>query len=390
MFAPGDGAAPPELAGRGTEQAVLLRCLADLADGCAPPHNIVLIGPRGNGKTVLLNWLKAACDESEYTVDVLTLTPHSVADLTALHDALIPRRGIVKLLPRKVGIASVGSAEWAQSGNGRKELAPALAARCQRRPLAVLLDEAHTLTPEVGSALLNASQQMRMRAPFLLVLAGTPGLRGRLNSMDASFWGRLGEGLLGIGRLSHAAARAALVKPLTARAVRLDDGALDIVVEYSQRYPYFIQLWGDALWKEHLATGTDRLTTATVATVQPTVAAQVADYYQGRFEELEASGLVPAAVAIARLFQDGMDATASNQDIDLALISAGLDDPADRFAAREGLNRLSYVWCPPGQQPPVVWSAGIPSLTSYVLAQAPESAMQPSRVAPRSEDLSRR
>ena len=63
---------------------------------------------------------------------------------------------------------------------------------------------------------------------------------------------------------------------------------------------------------------------------------------------------------------------------------------ADRFAAREGLNRLSYVWCPPGQQPPVVWSAGIPSLTSYVLAQAPESATQPSRVAPRSEDLSRR
>ena len=163
MFAPGDGAAPPELAGRSTEQAVLLRCLADLADGCAPPHNIVLIGPRGNGKTVLLSWLKAACDESEYTVDVLTLTPHS-----------------------------------------------------------------------------------------------------------------------------------------------------------------------------------------------------------------------------------GMDATASNQDIDLALISAGLDDPADRFAAREGLNRLSYVWCPPGQQPPVVWSAGIPSLTSYVLAQAPESATQPSRVAPRSEDLSRR
>ena len=376
MFAPGDGAPPPELAGRGTEQAVLLRCLADLMDGCAPPHNVVLIGPRGNGKTVLLSWLKAACAESARAIDVLSLTPHSVADLAALHDALVPRRGIVKLLPRKVGIASVGSAEWAQSGSGRRELADALAARCQRRPLAVLLDEAHTLTPEVGSALLNASQQMRVQAPFLLVLAGTPGLRGQLNSMDASFWGRLGEGLLGIGRLSPSAAREALVKPLTARAVHIDDGALDVVVEDSQRYPYFIQLWGDALWKEHLATGTARLTDATVATVRPAVTAQVADYYQGRFEELEAGGLVPAAVAIARLFQGGMDASASNQDIDLALTSAGLDDAADRFAARDGLNRLSYVWCPPGQLPPVVWSAGVPSLMGYVLEHAPESAAQ--------------
>ena len=375
VFTPGDGAAPPELAGRGTEQAVLSRCLADLTSGNAPPHNVVLIGPRGNGKTVLLHWLENACAQSEPLIDVLTLTPHAVADLATLRDALIPRRGIVKLLPRKVGIASVGSAEWEQAGSGRRELVRELAARCRRRPLAVLLDEAHTLDPEVGSVLLNASQQMRTKAPFLLVLAGTPGLRTQLNTMDASFWGRLGEGLLGIGRLSHAAAREALVKPLTAHGVRIDVDALDVVVEHSQRYPYFIQLWGDALWKEHLATGTARLTAATVAAVRPVVTAQVADYYQGRYEELEAGGLVPAAVATARLFQDELDATASNQEIDSALASAGFDDAADRFAARDGLNRLSYVWCPPGQQPPVTWRAGIPSLTTYVLEHAPASAV---------------
>ncbi len=366
VFAPGDGAAPPELAGRGAEQAVLSRCLADLTSGNAPPHNVVLIGPSGNGKTVLLHWLKSACAKGERLIDVLTLTPHAIADLATLRDALVPRRGIVKLSRRKVGVAS---------GSGRRELVRELAARCRRRPLAVLLDEAHTLDPEVGSVLLNASQQMRTKAPFLLVLAGTPGLRTQLNTMDASFWGRLGEGLLGIGRLSHAAAREALVKPLMAHGVRIDVDALDVVVEHSQRYPYFVQLWGDALWKEHLATGSARLTAATVAAVRPVVTAQVADYYQGRYEELEAGGLVPAAVATARLFQDEVDATASNQEIDSALASAGFDDAADRFAARDGLSRLSYVWCPPGQQPPVIWRAGIPSLTTYVLEHAPASAV---------------
>ena len=40
---------------------------------------------------------------------------------------------------------------------------------------------------EVGRTLLNASQQVRVDAPFLLVLAGTPGLAAHLGTMDVSF-----------------------------------------------------------------------------------------------------------------------------------------------------------------------------------------------------------
>ena len=375
LFAPGDGAAPPELAGRSAQQAVLSRCLADLVGGSAPPHNVVLVGPRGNGKTVLLNWFKAACVDAP-SVEALPLTPRDIPAPPALMDALLPRRGLSKLLPRKVGIASVGSAEWTPTGNGWRNLAEELAARCRRRPLAVLLDEAHTLDLDVGSALLNASQQVRTQAPFLLVLAGTPGLPTHLNAMDASFWSRLGEGLLGVGRLTDAAARSALMKPLTRHGVEIDTKALDAVIEDSQHYPYFIQLWGDALWRRHLANSNVRLTAAATAAVQGAVAAPVANYYEARYQELAAGGLLAAAAAVAPLFQGCMDATASNQEIDSALLAAGIEDSADRFAACEGLNRLSYMWRPPGQLPPVVWSVGIPSLTTYVLDHAPESALQ--------------
>ena len=376
LFAPGDGAAPPELAGRSAQQAVLSRCLADLVGGSAPPHNVVLVGPRGNGKTVLLNWFKAACVDAP-SVDVLALTPRDIPTPPALMDALLPRRGLAKLvsrLPRKVGIASVASAEWSPARHGRRNLAEDLAARCRRRPLVLLLDEAHTLDLDVGSALLNASQQVRADAPFLLVLAGTPGLPAHLNAMDTSFWARLGEGLLGVGRLTDAAASAALTKPLTRHDVEIDADALDAVVDNSQHYPYFIQLWGDALWQWHLANPNARLTTAATAAVQGAVTARVANYHEGRYQELAAGGLLPAATAIAPLFQGSMDATASNQEVDSALLAAGLEDPADRFAASEGLNRLSYMWRPPGQLPPVLWSVGIPSLTTYVLEHAPESA----------------
>ena len=130
LFAPGDGAAPPELAGRSTQQAVLSRCLGDLVGGAAPPHNVVLVGPRGNGKTVLLNWFKAACDDAP-PVEVLALTPRDIPTPSALTDTLLPRRGLAKLVLRERPNARA----W-------RNLAEELAARCRRRPLVVLLDEA--------------------------------------------------------------------------------------------------------------------------------------------------------------------------------------------------------------------------------------------------------
>ena len=234
----------------------------------------------------------------------------------------------------------------------------------------MLIDEAHTLDLEVGRTLLNVSQQVRDKAPFLLVLVGTPGLPSHLGAMDASFWGRLGKGRLGIGLLSPAAARAALVEPLAAHGVCIDVDTLDAVVEDSQRYPYFIQLWGEALWDQRLGTGATRMTDAHADAARPEVAARVTDYYQDRYRELEARGLLAAAVATGPLFQSGATATASDRDIDAALATTGAD-AAGRLAARDELNRLGYIWSPPGQLPPVVWVAGIPSLMTHVLDHSP-------------------
>ena len=366
----GSGAAPPALTGRASEQAVLSRCLADLRANAAPPHDVVLVGPRGNGKTVLLRWFQDACAEGERGVEVAWLTPSAIPNQAALHEALAPRRRLAKLLPRKIGIASVGSAEWTPSG-GHVGLAELLTARCRRRPLAVLLDEAHALELDVGAALLNASQRVRVaEAPFLLVLAGTPGLPTHLDGMDASFWSRLGEGELGIGRLSEEAAKQALVEPLGAHGVQIDADALAYAVAESQRYPYFIQLWGDALWRRHLATGDALVAPEHAEAARPAVAAQVANYHQRRFAELEREGLVPAAAAVARLFVERDAATASTRDVDAALEAAGIDDADERHARRENLGRLGYVWRPPNQQAPFRWHAGIPSLMTHVLKEA--------------------
>lgn len=266
------------------------------------------------------------------------------------------------------GVAAIGSLEWQTKGTSSPRLTRRLIARCKAKPLVLLLDEAHVLDTAVGGALLNASQQVRDEAPFLLVLAGTPGLPTHLARMDASFWNRLGPGRLGVGRLSEEAAATALREPLRGRGTRLHEDALATVVEESQRYPYFVQLWGEALWQQRMAADTRDLTTAHVDAVRPAVSAQVADYYQDRYRELEAAGLLPAAAAVAPVFQAAADAAATDGAIDDALAATNTDADA-RLAAREALNRLGYIWCPPGQAPPITWRAGIPSLMTHVRRQ---------------------
>ena len=363
LFTPGSGATPPVLAGREAEQDVLRRCLADLATGVSPPHDLALIGPRGNGKTVLLNWFKQVARSADPAADVVALTPDEIPTTKALLDILAPRRGLMKLLPRKVGVSAVGSVEWDTSSRNAARLKERLIERCRAKPLAVLLDEAHTLDATVGRSLLNASQSVRDEAPFLLVLAGTPGLPAHLDTMNATFCERLGSGQLGIGLLCKEAAADALARPLQDQGIDIESSALDAVVKASQGYPYFIQLWGEALWEQQQASGASCLRADDLDAARPIVLERTTAFYQNRYRQLEGCDLLRAATALAPVFQHTEDV--SDNYIDAAL-KAVASSERSRLALREQLNALGYIWCPPNQPPPVAWQPGIPSLMAYV------------------------
>ena len=195
LFTPGTGTIPPTLAGREQEQMLLNRCLTHLAGGGSLSHDVVLIGPRGNGKTVLLRWFEDACRKAR--VDVAHIAPGRVCTGQALCNALLPATGLRRLLPVKWDSAGVGKAEWEALSPSLHDVVDRLIARCRKKPVAALVDEAHTLDLDIGQLLLNASQEVRAKAPFLLVMAGTPGLLAHLGKTNASFWDRLGSGLLG-------------------------------------------------------------------------------------------------------------------------------------------------------------------------------------------------
>ena len=99
----------------------MARCLADLAGGRSPPHDVALRGPRGNGKTVLLNWFERRCRPCRQGGHSAAVPQPEYGPSRPLVDALLPATGIKRILPRKLGIAGGGEAEWTVSSPSAAE-----------------------------------------------------------------------------------------------------------------------------------------------------------------------------------------------------------------------------------------------------------------------------
>ena len=219
-FRPGPGKRPPYLAGREAEQALFRDWLNDLSDGVAPRSGVVVHGPRGNGKTTLLHWLEREVD-AEPRVDSVWLTPSSFHGEQELVSRLLPKTPWWRLSPGPIANRRPLRGREMETISAVES---ALTARAKRSSFVLLLDEAHTLTPDIGRILLNASQSVGARLPFLLVLAGTPGLRAVLRLMEASFRNRARA--IPVGRLTDEAAREAVLRPFADEGVPITEEAL--------------------------------------------------------------------------------------------------------------------------------------------------------------------
>ena len=376
-FVPGRGVLPPYLAGREVEKRALTGILAYVEADRGAPRDVVLCGPRGNGKTVLLRWFQREIEALDGRIEVLWRTPSDLPSVDAMATSLVPPGRFRSTPPDSLSLSiGIGRVGW-ELGDNLGTLAELLTLRCRQRPLVVLLDEAHTLDPVVGQALLNASQSVSAQAPFLLVLAGTPGLEPQLNAMSATFWDRAEQ--LAIGLLGRTASEQALTRPFEGEAppVTFEVAALARVLDDSQCYPYFLQLFGAALWDAVAAGGETTIQGAVVARAVGAFDERRGTYYHHRRNELERAGLLDVASALARAFK-GRDSM-PQAEVDAAIAGAdatsgprGIDPSSSPTAhnrhqlirIRDELAAIGYIWNPPGDRD--VWRPGIPSLMAHI------------------------
>ncbi|HLL92753.1 MAG TPA: hypothetical protein VK252_07410, partial [Solirubrobacteraceae bacterium] len=144
-----------------------------------------------------------------------------------------------------------------------------------------LIDEMHNLDSQSLAAICIAFQAVSRNAlPVALVGAGLPDLQLRLMSAKP-YADRLFH-YLELGRLTDAAARAALIQPAATRNVEFQEKAARQVVRESAGCPYFLQEYGLELWNH---AESSPITSADVQAVHEIVTDSLArNFFATRFQ----------------------------------------------------------------------------------------------------------
>lgn len=275
-FAPGAGSRPPELAGRDPilENA---RIACGRAIRGRSARSMMLLGLRGTGKTVLLNEIgkiargegllvsKVGSPERETLARLLypemrkvmrALSGTEAAKQTA-NLGLRALRGFASIFKIDVGgieISVEPEPGVADSGDLQYDLPDLFdvigrAAQAAGKGWLLLIDEVQYLSQEDLAALIVAVHHATQEGlPILLVGAGLPQV-ARLAGDAKSYAERLFL-YPSVGPLAPVDAALAVEKPIIDEGAQIEPTALELIVERTGGYPFFLQEWAYTTWND--------------------------------------------------------------------------------------------------------------------------------------------
>ncbi len=385
LFHPGNGRIPPYLAGRDVEKARFDAVVRNLSNGVAADGDMIVYGPRGNGKTAMLRHFANNCVYDGTRPSILWMTPDDMQSLEDMTRAVASQdKGFLDRFSPVAASLDLGIARLSTEvtvGQRSSFFREILENRCSGTPVVLIVDEAHNLDPGIARALLNASQSVRANpdTPFFLVLAGTPGLVPLLQQADASFWER-GD-VVELGRLSPEDAADALALPLADAGVSIDREVAVEVADRAHSYPYFIQVWGKEIASCLYDNGENVVSGDTVARVEDNVNNRISTIYRVRLKELRRMGLLVTSVQVARHFLDNGKDKVSLMDMDTIIRQAHMDLGMDvkEASIADTIARLAsigFIWdfSPRGSMS-TWYEPGIPSLMNHVVNESMKADM---------------
>ncbi len=274
-FAPGAGAPPPELAGRGSliEKAAI--ALHRIRKG-RPERSYILYGLRGVGKTVLLGEIqKNAEAEGLFTVKIeapegkslpAILAPALRATIIKMSKIESAKNGAKRALQALAGFvklkASYGDIEvavefdpetgLADSGDLDNDLSELLvtvgeAAAERNTAVVIFIDEIQYLPEEqLASLIMSLHRCAQLSLPVTMVAAGLPQLLGQMGRAK-SYAERLFR-FEPVDKLEEDSIIQAVRNPVEREHASITDNAIAEIAKATHGYPYFIQEWGKHSW----------------------------------------------------------------------------------------------------------------------------------------------
>ena len=343
-FRPGMGRIPPDFGGR--EDALLrARIVVEQLTAGVAPEFVLYRGVRGVGKTALLAYVRqrarqlglatihveADRDDTELARATSVLL-RGVGELVAeAGEQALSGLAVVRSAPEGVALRGPADAQTFESLVGDVgELATRL-----RRGVLLTIDEVH----EAGDVLLGPLLRAAHRAaqddrPLGVLLSGLPTAAENLFDEGQTYTERLAR--VDLGLLAAAGTAEAIRRPFArvAEAV-VDDQVVAEVHAASGGYPWFVQLWGEALWD--LATDPVRIELPVARAAGARVRVRVDDFYATRWRRVPTGR---AQLLVQALAEQGGEA-AMGDLLELVDITHQAASPA-----RRALLDLGVCWAP--------------------------------------------
>lgn len=275
-YEPGAGRRPPELAGR-DEELHRFDVIRQRLEQGRTDRGLILTGLRGVGKTVLLNEYRATALRHGWVVakvegaagqtfrslvtEALQSGLYTVSRKHGRSKRFQKALGVFKAFSLRaapdgglaVGIevaSASGRADTGDLGLDLTDLLVELGETAAELGVGALLlvDEMQELAPSELAAIAGASHYAaQSRVPALVMGAGLPNLPVALTEAK-SYAERLYE-YRSVGVLDPTAARDALVLPAADAEAAWSPQAVDVVLAAARGYPYFLQVFGHAVWE---------------------------------------------------------------------------------------------------------------------------------------------
>jgi hypothetical protein len=379
-FRPGYGSRPLVLAGREELQDDVDDAIALLAEERRAPNALIIVGPRGVGKSVMLDEVARRAQEQHGWVrihvqkdDGSTLDERLIVETRNAHALLEQssdertRRMRMEELSVKGGLPFGGlelgatfrrPAPDTVAANPAIELTERLRALAD---LAVAMDTAVVITidegqdaskEEFGSFGTFGQEITRHDLPFLVAIAGLPSLD---NKRLSTYFVRAERHE--IGSLTREEARRALTEPADQAGRPFDVDAAEVMLDQIGGYPFAVQIYGREAWRQSQGAGTISL--AAVERALPAAARRL-DRTVHRDHWAQAS---PAEreylVAVAELARDRAPFTGGDVAQRLGKPVTSLSEIRSRLLA---MGALTYD----GQQ----LAFATPGMGAYILKQA--------------------
>lgn len=375
-YTPGYDHIPPVLAGRDSERRRLKEIVDALASDGTAATDLIIYGPRGNGKTALLNHLHDELKQNSNVVSIIVVSSElkTAEDLyqVLLGEPISLQQTKSTSFQAKVGLSGTGV--QTEHGtellfeHGTADFIKHCIAVMHKRPTLLIVDEAHRMAQKPFDAILSlARASKRGETKFGFVLSGTPGLPGHLRDMGSTYLNRAPR--MRIERLNAEATRTALFSPLKQGeyTVELNEAQETRLIECTQFYPHFIQCVGHAVWDSAQATGKRKVDFEVVQSAETVWQERIDEMYADRLEELSEQELMPYAVNIARLFREnGQNDKIGEEVINRVLHEQGAGEK--RMQVTKALFDLGFLWRSSGGL--LRYEAAIPSLMDHVLRNA--------------------